>query len=48
MSIYVSKLDGNVVLEGVVANAGDRDLAGIRAKIVPNVFSVDNRLRVER
>ncbi|HEX4165189.1 MAG TPA: BON domain-containing protein, partial [Bryobacteraceae bacterium] len=40
--------NGHVTLEGVVANQGDKDLIGIRANSVPNVFSVTNNLRVEQ
>lgn len=47
-SIHIIVKNGNVVLEGVVASAADRDMAGVRAKAVPNVFSVDNRLRIEQ
>ncbi len=39
--------NGHVTLEGVVDNQTDKDLAGLRANGVPNVFSVDNNLRVE-
>jgi hypothetical protein len=34
-------------LEGVVANQGDKNLVNIRAKGVPNVFSVEDDLQVE-
>ena len=34
-------------LEGVVASARNRNLAGIAANQVPNVFSVTNNVRVE-
>jgi len=40
--------NGDVVLEGIVANATDRNIAGIQANGVPGVFSVRNNLRVER
>jgi len=39
--------NGNVTLEGVVDNQSDKDLIGLRAKTVPNVFSVTNNLRVD-
>lgn len=39
--------NGNVTLEGIVANESDKDLVGLRANTVPNVFSVTNNLRVE-
>jgi hyperosmotically inducible protein len=37
---------GHVSLEGVVDSDGDKNLAGIRANGVPNVFSVTNNLQV--
>lgn len=37
---------GNVALEGVVDNEGDKNTAGIRAKGVSGVFSVTNKLQV--
>ena len=37
---------GHVSLEGIVDNQGDKDTAGIRAKGVSGVFSVENNLRV--
>jgi osmotically-inducible protein OsmY len=37
-----------VTLEGVVANEGDKNIAGLQANGVPGVFSVTNNLRVER
>ena len=40
--------NGNVTLEGVVANKGDSDLAKIAANGVSGVFSVTNNLRVEK
>jgi hyperosmotically inducible protein len=46
-SIHIVVKNGNVTLEGVVDNDTDRNLAEIRAKSVPNVFSVKNNLRVE-
>jgi hyperosmotically inducible protein len=39
--------NGHVTLEGVVDNEGDKNIAGLRANGVPNVFSVTNNLRVE-
>ena len=39
---------GHVTLEGVVDSEGDKNLAGIRANGVPNVFSVTNNLQVEK
>lgn len=46
-SIHIIVKNGHVRLEGVVANEGDKNLIGIRANSVPNVFSVENNLRVE-
>ena len=46
-SIHVVVKGGNVTLEGVVANAGDKSLINARASTVPNVFSVTNNLQVE-
>ena len=45
--IHIVVEGGRVTLEGVVASQADKDAAGIRAKTVPNVFSVTNNLRVE-
>jgi hyperosmotically inducible periplasmic protein len=45
--IHIIVDNGHVTLTGVVANSADKDLAGIRANQVPNVFSVDNQLQVE-
>ena len=46
--IHIIVENGNVTLEGVVANKGDRDLAGLKANGVPGVFSVKNNLRTEK
>ncbi|HEY7306969.1 MAG TPA: BON domain-containing protein [Bryobacteraceae bacterium] len=46
-SIHIIVENGHVTLEGVVANQGDKNLIGIRANGVANVFSVTNNLRVE-
>jgi hyperosmotically inducible protein len=47
-SIHIIVKNGQVVLEGVVANEGDKDLINIRANGVPNVFKVTNNLQVEK
>jgi hyperosmotically inducible protein len=47
-SIHFILKNGNVVLEGVVANQGDKNIANIQANSVPGVFSVTNNLRVEK
>jgi hyperosmotically inducible periplasmic protein len=46
--IHIIVANGHVTLEGVVDTQGDKDAAGIRAKSVPNVFSVTNNLRVQK
>jgi hyperosmotically inducible protein len=46
--IHIIVKNGNVRLEGVVATEADKNLAGIRAKAVSGVFSVNNNLRVEK
>ncbi len=45
-SIHIIVKNGHVTLEGVVDNQSDKDVAGLRANGVPNVFSVTNNLRV--
>jgi hyperosmotically inducible periplasmic protein len=45
-SIHIIVKNGNVTLEGVADNATDKNLAEVRAKGVPNVFSVTNNLVV--
>ncbi len=45
-SIHIIVKNGNVTLEGVVDNEMDKNLAGLRANGVPNVFSVKNNLVV--
>jgi hyperosmotically inducible periplasmic protein len=46
-SIHIIVSNGHVRLEGVVANDFDKNLINMRARGVPNVFSVDNQLVVE-
>ncbi len=46
--IHIIVKNGHVTLEGVVANAADKNIAGIQANSVPGVFSVTNNLQVER
>ncbi len=46
-SIHIIVKNGNVRLEGVVANEMDRTIAGIRANAVSGVFKVENGLRIE-
>ena len=45
-SIHIIVKNGNVTLEGVADNDTDKNLAGLRANGVPNVFSVKNNLVV--
>jgi hyperosmotically inducible protein len=44
--VHIIVKNGNVKLEGVVANDGDKNLINIRANSVPNVFHVENDLQV--
>ena len=44
--IHIIVKNGNVILTGVVGSDTDLALAGMRANIVPGVFSVDNDLQV--
>src|ERR1700740_1721235 len=45
-SIHIIVKSGHVTLVGVVDNETDKNLAEVRAKTVPNVFSVTNNLQV--
>ena len=45
--IHIIVKNGHVALEGVVARAMDKQIAGVQANTVSGVFSVDNNLRVE-
>jgi hyperosmotically inducible periplasmic protein len=45
--IHIIVKNGNVTLQGVVANEFDRNVANIRANGVGGVFSVTNKLQVE-
>jgi osmotically-inducible protein OsmY len=47
-SIHIIVKNGNVTLDGVVSNDADRDMANIRANGVPGVFSVTNKLTIDR
>jgi len=47
-SIHIIVKNGNVTLEGVVANEGDKNLINVRVNGVPNVFQVTNNLQVEK
>jgi hyperosmotically inducible protein len=46
--IHIIVKNGNLTLEGVVANEADRNIAGLEANGVSGVFSVTNHLRVDR
>jgi len=45
--IHIIVENGHLTLVGVVATGADKTLAGIRAKTLPGVFSVDNQLQTE-
>ncbi len=45
--IHIIVSNGKVTLVGAVANATDKNLAGLRANGVSGVFSVDNELTVD-
>jgi hyperosmotically inducible periplasmic protein len=47
-SIHIIVDQGNVVLDGVAANDGDRNIANIQANSVSGVFSVQNNLQIEK
>jgi hyperosmotically inducible protein len=47
-SIHIIVKNGNVVLEGVVANEFDKNLINVRSNSVPGVFHVENRLVVQK
>jgi hyperosmotically inducible protein len=47
-SIHIIVKNGNVTLVGVADNETDKNLAGLRANSVPNVFSVKNELVVAK
>lgn len=44
--VHIVVDSGHVTLDGIVDNQSDRNLIEIRAKTVPNVFSVTNKLEV--
>ena len=44
---HIMVKNGHVTLEGMVMNQMDKNIAGIIANTVPNVFSVTNNLRVD-
>lgn len=46
-SIHIIVKNGHVTLEGFVSSEADKNVAGLQANSVPNVFSVTNNLQVE-
>ena len=46
--IHIIVQNGRTTLVGVVDNSADKQLAGVRAREVNGVFSVDNDLTVTR
>lgn len=46
-TIHIVVMNGHVTLDGTVANPADKTAADLRAKTVPNVFSVTDNLQVE-
>jgi len=46
--IRIIVANGHVTLYGVVDTSMDKNVAGIRAKQIPGVFSVDNKLQVAK
>ena len=47
-AITVTANIGHITLEGVVRTEADRANIGVRANAVPGIFSVENKLQVER
>ena len=47
-SIHIVVKNGNVTLEGVVSNEGDKNIANLQANGVSGVFGVTNNLQVEK
>ena len=45
--IHIIVKNGNVTLEGAVANETDKNMAGMAANEVPGIFSVTNHLSIE-
>lgn len=45
--VHIIVKNGQLKLEGVVANQGDKNLINVRANGIPNVFKVTNDLQVE-
>jgi hyperosmotically inducible protein len=47
-SVHIIVKNGHVTLEGVVNNEADKNMAGLKANGVPNVFSVTNNLVISK
>jgi hyperosmotically inducible periplasmic protein len=47
-SVHIIVKNGHVILEGVVNNEADKNMAGLKANGVANVFSVTNSLVVSK
>jgi hyperosmotically inducible protein len=46
-SIHIIVKNGNVTLEGAVANESDRNIAKLRAEAVSGIFSVNNHIQLD-
>ena len=46
--IHIIVKNGNITLEGVVANEGDKNIAGLQANGVPGAFAVTNNLHIDK
>jgi len=46
--IHIIVNNGKITLYGVVNNETDKNMASLRLNQIPNVFSVDNQLQVEK
>ena len=46
--IHIIVKNGNITLEGVVANNGDKNIAEVAAKGVRGAFGVKSNLQVEK
>lgn len=47
-SVHIIVKNGHVILEGVVNSESDKNMAGLKANGVPNVFSMTNNLVVSK
>ena len=46
--VHIIVKNGNITLEGVIANEGDKNIAGLQANSVPGAFAVTNNLKIEK